>query len=65
MKENKRCNILAGDLNYLSKYLHNDYEMTRVGDEGISNIDYIYSNGLETVKKGVMMSTSDHFFLVR
>ena len=51
MKENNGNNILAGDLNYLSKHLHNDFLVTRVGDEGFSNIDYIYSPKIHTIRK--------------
>ena len=36
-----------------------------MGENGFSNMDYILSTKLPTIKKDTVVSTSDHFFLVR
>jgi ABC-type antimicrobial peptide transport system permease subunit len=51
MEENNGMNILAGDLNYLSSQIQNDFGITRMEGDSMSSIDYIYSRKLATLKK--------------
>ena len=65
MKANRGHNILTGDLNYLAHKLNNDYPITRVADGITSNMDYIFSPVLHTIKSKALASISDHFCLIR